>query len=115
MYADPTGDRGVRKGSPRTGAKRRPVGRSDPLAGGSPHVDQRALAGVDGLETDRVGTRGSRGRELRRGTMTEVLMNKIQVISTGYAEMPMDGRRYRFRVERYRDDDGNEWGRIVDK
>src|SRR3989304_4798254 len=27
--------------------------------------------------------------------------------------MPQNGRRYRFLVERYRDDDGSEWGRIV--
>lgn len=47
--------------------------------------------------------------------MTEVSVPKHTLISTGYAEMPADGRRYRFRVERYRSDDGSEWGRIVEK
>ena len=45
--------------------------------------------------------------------MPEVNMGKVHLVGTGYAEMPMDGRRYRFLVERYRHDDGSEWGRIV--
>lgn len=45
--------------------------------------------------------------------MTEVLMNKMHLIGVGYAEMPHDGRRYRFCIERYRNDDGSEWGRVV--
>ena len=45
--------------------------------------------------------------------MPEVLMNKLKLIGTGYAEMPQDGRRFRFQVERYRSDDGHEFGRIV--
>ena len=47
--------------------------------------------------------------------MVETYIPKHKLVSTGYAEMPMDGRRYRFKVERYVDDEGNEWGRIVDK
>jgi hypothetical protein len=34
-------------------------------------------------------------------------------VGTGYAEMPQDGRRYRFKIEKYRDDDGQEWGQIT--
>ena len=45
--------------------------------------------------------------------MTTVLMNKYHLVSTGYAEMPMNGGRFRVQVERYRDDEGGEWGRIV--
>ena len=40
-------------------------------------------------------------------------MNKTHLVGTGYAEMPQDGRRYRFLVERYRHDDGSEYGHIV--
>lgn len=47
--------------------------------------------------------------------MPETFVRKYKLVGTGYAEMPMDGRRYRFRVERYRADDGSEWGRIVEK
>lgn len=42
-----------------------------------------------------------------------VLMNKVKLIGKGYAEMPQDGRRYRFNIERYRHDDGSEWGVIT--
>ena len=45
--------------------------------------------------------------------MTEVLMNKVQHIGKGYAEMPQDGRRFRFEIDRYRHDDGTEWGVIT--
>ena len=45
--------------------------------------------------------------------MTTVNVSKRHLIGTGYAEMPQNGRRYRFLVERYRDDDGSEWGRIA--
>ncbi len=45
--------------------------------------------------------------------MTDVLMNKFHLVGRGYAEMPQDGRRYRFLIERYRHDDGTEWGQIV--
>lgn len=47
--------------------------------------------------------------------MVETIVPHHTLVSTGYAEMPMDGRRYRFKVERYRHDDGTEWGRIVEK
>ena len=42
-----------------------------------------------------------------------VLMNRVKLIGSGYAEMPQDGRRFRFLVERYRHEDGTEWGQIV--
>ena len=45
--------------------------------------------------------------------MTTVNMNKVHLIGMGVAEMPQDGRRYRFLIERYRHDDGSEWGQIV--
>ena len=45
--------------------------------------------------------------------MTTVNMKKLHLIGTGVAEMPQDGRRYRFLIERYRHDDGSEWGQIV--
>lgn len=47
--------------------------------------------------------------------MTTVLMNRHHLVGTGYAEMCHDGRRYRFKVERYVDDAGEEWGRIVEQ
>ncbi len=47
--------------------------------------------------------------------MAETVVPHYTLIGTGYAEMPMDGKRYRFHVERYRHDDGTEWGRIVGK
>jgi len=37
----------------------------------------------------------------------------LTLIGTGYAELPQNGRRYRFQIERYRDDEGSEFGRIV--
>lgn len=40
-------------------------------------------------------------------------MNKIHLVGTSVAEMPRDGRRFRFHVERYRSDDGEEWGQIT--
>ena len=43
--------------------------------------------------------------------MTTVNMKKLHLIGTGVAEMPQDGRRYRFLIERYRHDDGSEWER----
>lgn len=46
-------------------------------------------------------------------TDATTLMNKIRLVGTGYAEMPQDGRRFRFQIERYRHDDGSEWGQIV--
>ena len=46
--------------------------------------------------------------------MVEALVGKYKLIGVGYAEMPMNGGRMRFRVERYQHDDGSEWGRIVD-
>ena len=45
--------------------------------------------------------------------MNTVLMNKVRLVGTGVAEMPQDGRRYRFHIERYRHDDGSEWGVIT--
>ena len=45
--------------------------------------------------------------------MPEILMNRMKLVGTGYAEMPQDGRRYRFTIERYRTDDGQDFGRIV--
>lgn len=42
-----------------------------------------------------------------------VLMNKVHLVGSGYAEMPHDGRRFRFHIERYRHDDGSEWGVIT--
>lgn len=45
--------------------------------------------------------------------MTDVNMNKVHLIGSGYAEMPRDGRRFRFHIERYRHDDGSEWGVIT--
>ncbi len=45
--------------------------------------------------------------------MTEVIMNKLKLVGSGYAEMPQNGRRYRFHIERYRHDDGTEFGRVV--
>ena len=45
--------------------------------------------------------------------MTTTIVPKVHLIGTGYAEMPQDGRRYRFHIERYRDDAGEEWGQIV--
>lgn len=47
--------------------------------------------------------------------MTEVLVNKMTLIGTGYAELHEGGRRWRFLVERYRHDDGTEFGQIVSK
>lgn len=41
------------------------------------------------------------------------VLNKMKLVGTGYAEMPQDGRRFRFKVERYRTDDGQEFGRIA--
>lgn len=45
--------------------------------------------------------------------MTEINMQRMRLIGRGYAEMPQDGRRYRFLIERYRHDDGTEYGHIV--
>lgn len=45
--------------------------------------------------------------------MTEINMNKVKLVGKGYAEMPQDGRRYRFEIERYRHEDGSEWGSVV--
>lgn len=45
--------------------------------------------------------------------MTTVMVPKMQLVGQGYAEMPHDGKRYRFHIERYRDDDGEEWGQIT--
>ena len=47
--------------------------------------------------------------------MTTVISSKMTLISTGYAEMPADGKRYRFLIERYHNDDGSDWGRIVSR
>ena len=41
------------------------------------------------------------------------IVPKMQLISTGYAEMPMNGGRFRVQVERWRHDDGEEFGRVV--
>lgn len=46
--------------------------------------------------------------------MPDAFVPTMRLVGRGYAEMPQDGRRFRFLVERYRDDDGNEWGSIVD-
>lgn len=46
--------------------------------------------------------------------MPEIAVNKLKLVGTGYAEMPQDGRRYRFKVERYLHDDGTEYGKIVE-
>ncbi len=46
-------------------------------------------------------------------TDANVLMNKVHLVGSGYAEMPQDGRRFRFHIERYRHDDGSEWGVIT--
>lgn len=45
--------------------------------------------------------------------MTDTHVKKMHLIGSGYAEMPKDGRRFRFRIERYRHDDGTEWGQIT--
>ena len=45
--------------------------------------------------------------------MTTAIVQKQHLIGTGYAEMPHDGKRFRFHIERYRDDDGAEWGQIL--
>ena len=45
--------------------------------------------------------------------MTTVVVNKRTLIGTGYVDLPVGGRRFRYHVERYRDDDGEEWGKIV--
>ena len=45
--------------------------------------------------------------------MPEVLMNKHKHVGTSYAEMPQDGRRFRFTIEKYRTDDGEEFGQVV--
>lgn len=45
--------------------------------------------------------------------MTEAYVNKIHLIGSGYYEMPKDGRRFRFHVERYRHDNGEEFGQIT--
>lgn len=47
--------------------------------------------------------------------MPETIVPKHTLVGVGYAEMCQDGRRYRFKVERYRHDDGSEWGRIVER
>jgi len=47
--------------------------------------------------------------------MPEVLMNKVRCVGVGHYEMPADGRRYRFTVERWRHDDGTEFGRIISR
>jgi hypothetical protein len=44
---------------------------------------------------------------------TTVNMGKIHRIGCGYVEMPQDGRRFRFHVERFRDDEGHEWGTVL--
>lgn len=41
------------------------------------------------------------------------VVKKLTLIGSGYLELPENGRRYRFLVERYRHDDGSEYGRIV--
>ncbi len=40
-------------------------------------------------------------------------MGKVKLVGSGYCEMPRDGRRFRFHVNRYRHDDGTEWGEIL--
>ncbi len=40
-------------------------------------------------------------------------MNKVRLVGSGVTEMPQDGRRFRFHVDRYRHDDGTEWGVIT--
>ena len=47
--------------------------------------------------------------------MTTVLMNKMHLVGSGYAEMPQDGKRYRYQINRWRDDSGQEWGEIVSR
>ncbi len=45
--------------------------------------------------------------------MPEAVIPKMKLVGTGYAELPQGGRRYRFLVERYRTDDGQDFGHIV--
>lgn len=45
--------------------------------------------------------------------MTEIAVPKLHHVGTSVAEMPQDGRRYRFVIEKYRHDDGSEYGEIV--
>jgi hypothetical protein len=45
--------------------------------------------------------------------MTEIAVPKFHHVGTSIAEMPQDGHRYRFVIEKYRHDDGTEWGQIV--
>lgn len=45
--------------------------------------------------------------------MPDVFVQRHHLIGTGVYEEMQDGRRYRFTVEKYRDDDGEEFGRIV--
>lgn len=44
---------------------------------------------------------------------SNVLMNKLQMVGRGFAEMPMNGRRFRFEIERYKHDDGSEFGQVI--
>lgn len=45
--------------------------------------------------------------------MTLAVVKKMALIGSGYLELPQGGRRYKFLVERYRHDDGSEFGKIV--
>lgn len=45
--------------------------------------------------------------------MTEINMQKLHFVGKGFAEMPQNGRRYRFEIARYRHDDGSEFGEVL--
>ena len=45
----------------------------------------------------------------------DAFVKKMHLVGSGYAEMPQDGRRYRYQINRWRDDSGQEWGEIVSR
>lgn len=45
--------------------------------------------------------------------MTDAFVPKYQEIGHGYAEMPYNGRRYRFEVKQYVNDAGERYGEIM--
>lgn len=47
--------------------------------------------------------------------MTDVFIKRHQLVGTGIYEQMKDGRRYRFTVEKYRDDSGADFARIVEQ